>query len=198
MLKRNLQIGKELNYTSGVGGLGFFSPHHFKKEFFLSNINFISVPINSGDMNIFTEETLVFLATLKDIDFLDLYLNTYGYFNEKQWRIFKEGVMNDMETHVRLVNYVKTETDKIPISHIIPLLRDMVLMCHVPTNYLFRLLNSNSEFRAELKNHPHIIQYLSQCNRNQHYIWGNALPAPADQNDVTTDILLRPMRGFHV
>lgn len=188
MLKNKLQVQKELGFSNKSA---FFSPFKFKQEFILDNINYIH--IKDSNMNVFTQETLDFLATLDNRDFLDLYLNTHKYFNQKQLHIFKEGVMNDMETHMRLVNYLKKDYKKIPISHLIPILRDIVLIKYLPTDYLFNLVSTNIEFREEVNKHPAIVEYLTQRNRSQSYIWGDLLPFP---NDNSQDLLLRPMRNL--
>lgn len=178
--------------------IGFFTPRMAQRNFIRNNINyFCEDPIAPL---FFTEETKQFLLSLSDLDYLKLYLNIEKYLTYNEWCVFKQTIINDNVLQYKLVNIVDLKAEILPIDLLIPIMTDYVLISHVPTAYVLRVLNSNDEFRQEIANYPAIVDFLTNRSRAQAFIWGDLLPFPflPEEGTAGHDPLLRPMRNLHL
>lgn len=176
---------------------GLFNPRMAQRNFFRNNINYELFAPETPLF--FSENTKAFLRSLDDVTYLKLYLNFERYLSDNEWYIFKTTIMNDLQLHYRVVNIVDLKSEVLPVNLLVPMMRDMVLINHIPTSYIFSVINNDSEIREEVSNYPALVDYLTNRSRAQAYIWGDLLPFPfLPEETAAHDPLIRPMRNLHI
>lgn len=174
--------------------VGMFNPYLAQKTFVKSKINY---KIFDPEAPLFfTTATKEFLQNLDDISYLRLYLNSDNYFNREEWDIFKQTIMADYACYQRIIYIATVKIERLPIDLLIPMMHSSLLTNHIPTNYIFKIVSENPEFRKEIANHPAIVDFLTNRSRAQAYIWGDLLPFPfpGDQTDTINNAL----NNFHI
>ncbi len=180
---------------------GIFNPRMAQRNFFRNNINYELFDTESPLF--FSENTKTFLRSLDDVTYLKLYLNFERYLSHDEWQMFKTTVIADLQLHYRLISIVDLKSEILPVNFLVPMMRDMVLINHIPIAYIYTVLNSNEEIRAEIGNYPALMDFItSRGNRGrpQIYIWGDLIPFPylPEEDDSEMDSAARSMNQLNI
>lgn len=155
---------------------GLFNPRMAQKNFFRNNINYeLDDPESPFS---FSENTKIFLMSLDNLSYLKLYLNFDKYLTNDEWYIFKTTLMNDIALKLRMTSIIVYQHIIINPDLLILLMLDKEYINFIPSLYIKTLLNTDPEFRRQIANYPDLVEFVTNLDRPQLYVWGDLMPFP--------------------